>query len=166
MTDVFDTLILEINKTTLTKEQKQTLINKTYEAKKYRTLHNPNFNLIDTTGYKPDFIIPGDIITSIPNGLIHPAVIIKVDNDKQLCYAIPFTNNDNYLGNITEVQNNRFIKGNLTCTLQILTTEEALKFWKGNLGSTKELNRLIKEYKTFYSSLLNLKITTYKKKRK
>lgn len=156
MTDKLDELILEINKTQLPKETKQLLIDKGRELKRVRTLNNPTFCITDTYGYKPNEIVVGDIVLTLPNGLAHPSLVFKINKKKGICYALPITNNELFLGNFTKVQNNRFITGFVTCSPQVLTLDEALRYWKCNLGKTTELNRIVRELKLFYKKLLNM----------
>ena len=90
----------------------------------------------------------------MPNGLVHPSMIIKIVGNK--VYAVPFTSNIDFLGNITET-NNRFITGYLTNSIQTLSYEHAINHWKGVITPKTEVNRLIREFKQFYKALLNLK---------
>ena len=149
MKPIFDELHEEVLKLKIPQSEKQSLIDKLKTAKQTRLLNKCTLEVNDSISYKPETIEKGDIISTIPNGLVHPAVVIKVDKIKKIVYALPVTNDLNFLGNITEVKS-RFITGSLTISLQILTIEDALKYWKGTIGNTVECNKLIRAFKSYY----------------
>ncbi len=156
MKPAFDVLFDTVKNLKISQQDKQLLESQIRDAKATRILNRCTIEMISNPIKQPVDVQKYDIVSTLVGGSAHPAIVYRVTEDK--VYVIAFTSNANYLGNICQVVKSRLINDSYcTCTLQVLTMEEAKQHWKAIYDNRTEANMFFREFKNFYKQFLKLK---------
>jgi len=156
-------LIEEIEKLTIPRNKKDSLIKDVESLKNLNTLHNPNFIINDSNKYKPKSLQKYDLVTIASNLIVHPGIIYKILGGN--VFIIGFTTNENYLGIVSEKFSSRFLRDScLTATMQVMSTEDAMRYWTGTFGNKILADKLFNKFEDYYINLIGK--TKIKKKLK
>jgi hypothetical protein len=148
-------LIEEIEKLTIPRTKKDSLIKDVESLKNLNTLHNPNFIINDSNKYKPKAVERGDLVTVTSGFQAHPGIVYKVNTLLDKVYVIGFTTNENYAGIVSEKFSSRFLKDScLTASMQVMSMEEALRYWTGTFNNMTLANKLFQEFENYYINLI------------
>jgi hypothetical protein len=146
--------ILQLN---INEKDKSNLLTTLGDLKYTKILRNPQYILEDSVVVKrPKDIRKYDVISTMVVGIPHPAIIYKIKDD--LCYAISFTTNSTFNGNVFEIIKSRFFERNyVTCTLVVVTKSEALRHFKCCFDNKSEADRFFTAFIRFYNNLFKTK---------
>ncbi len=100
---------------------------------------------------KPNCVKKGDIFLSIVSTKLRPCVVVKVDNNNGITYAIPLTTTDDFR-NMCECKG-RFYNGSFfTNNIIVSTVDYTIKMYVGVYDHQKSLESAIKEIKNIVNN--------------
>lgn len=151
----YEQLITQIENLTLPKNTKDDLIKQVDGLKKWNSIYNPNFYITDSNKYKPKTVEVGDLVTIASGLIVHPGLVYKILDKEDKVFIIGFTTNENYKGVIGEMFSSRFLKDScLTASMQVMSKDEALRYWTGTLGNKVLCKKLLDQFENYYVELI------------